>query len=167
MKSLGAFILLFLVSVLSQAQPISEPVKWLWISAAYGTPVITNSTFNQNGLLEIKAGGRITHTNITLVGGLENTLTSGDTVVPERFSLFFGPGFIFKDKLMFFSIHTGLSYPFYKNAPDYPKNPGLHSSIDIGVRIGSRFTVGLGLSNHLASDINAYNLRFWVQLNSD
>lgn len=156
-----------LLSTTCFAQQADEPLPWYWFSAAYGTPVITNSTFNQGGVLEIKGGARITYSNITLVGGLENTLSNTDSLVPERFSLFFGPGYLFKDERIFFSIHTGLSYPFYRNAPEYPREPGLHTSLDVGIRLASKFTVGIGLSNQLAKDIQAFTLRFWVQLNSD
>lgn len=165
MKWFSVFLLLVGINQL-QAQPL-DTSKWYWIAAGYGTPVITQSTFNQGGILEIKAGTRIIPNGITLVGGLENTLSNRDSLVPERFSPFFGPGYMFKDDRIFFSIHTGLSYPLYKNAPEYPRNPGLYSCIDIGIRIVSRFTIGIGLSNQLAKDVNAFNLRFWVQLNSD
>lgn len=140
--------------------------NWFWVSAAYGTPVITNTTYNSAGLLEIKAGGVLTK-NLTLVGGLENTLRGTDSI-PERFSPFLGPGFIFRDQRIFLSMHTGISYPFYRNAPeDYPQNPGLQSAIDLGVRLAPKITVGIGLSNHLAKDINAFTFRFWLQINSE
>ena len=167
MKSVRILIIFIFSPLLLSAQQVTEPVQWFWVSAAYGTPVITQSTFNKGGVLEIKAGGRLTPNNITLVGGLENTLSSGDSIVPERFSPFFGPGYLFKDQRIFFSIHTGLSYPFYRNAPDYPRNLGLYSCLDIGLRLASRFTVGVGLSSQLAKDVSAFNLRFWIQLNSD
>ena len=162
-------LLLFalLLSSVCQAQLADEPVPWYWFSAAYGTPVLTNSTFYDGGFLEIKVGGRITSSNITVVGGLENSLASSDSALPERFSLFFGPGYMFKDERIFFSIHTGLSYPFYRNAPDYQQDIGLHTSLDVGVRVAPKFTLGVGLSNQLAKDVQAFAIRFWVQLNTD
>ena len=140
--------------------------KFFWVSASYGTPVIVNSPYNFNGVLEFKAGARITSNNITLVGGLENTLNDANNI-PERFSPFLGPGYFFTDKLIFFSIHTGLSYPFYKDAPDYPQDPGLHSALDLGLRIASNVTAGIGLSHFIANDVNAFTLRFWFQINSE
>ena len=154
----------FLFGAISAKAQEAKP--FYWGSVAYGTPVITDDAFNTNGLLEIKAGAELVN-GITLVGGLENTLSGSDSI-PERFSLFLGPGYMFRDQRIFFSIHTGLGYPFYRNAPEgYPQNPGLHSAVDMGIRLASKITVGIGLSNHLAQDVNAFTLRFWLQLNSE
>jgi len=165
MVRLLVYLLFF--SSLGKAQNVDEPLPWYWFNVGYGTPTITNSTYNQGGVLALTAGGRFSYTNITLVGGLENTINSGDSLVPERFSLFFGPGFIFKDKLIFLSLHTGLCYPFYRNAPDYHQELGVRTSLDLGIRIVPKFTVGVGISNDLAKDVAAFNLRIWVQFNSD
>jgi hypothetical protein len=158
---------MFIFSAVCNAQPVVEPMPWYWFNVGYGTPTLTNSAYNQGGVLAITAGGRLSYTNITLVGGLENTINSGDSLIPERFSLFFGPGFIVKDKLIFLSMHTGLSYPFYRNAPDYPQEPGLRTCLDFGIRVAQKFTLGVGISNDLAKDVAAFNIRFWVQINSD
>lgn len=162
-------LVFFLFLVNAQAQQLdSEPLQWLWVSANYGTPVITTSDFNKNGIIEIKVGGRLTSNNITLVGGLNNSLRGNDSILPERFSLFFGPGYMFKDNRIFFSIHTGLSYPFYKNAPEnYPQSLGLHNALDLGLRLAAKFTVGVGINQHISNDIPAYTFRFFLQMNSE
>ncbi len=157
------FFTLFLLNGVAFGQ---QNERFFWLNAAYGTPVITNTNFNTNGLLEIKAGAKIVN-NITLVGGLENTLRGTDSI-PERFSPYFGPGYVFMDQRIFLSIHTGIGYPFYRNAPEgYTRGPGLHTALDLGIRLASKITAGIGLSNHLAADINAFTLRFWFQINSD
>ncbi len=151
----------------SAQNQVGEPFEWFWASAAYGTPVITNSTHNQYGVLEIKVGGRISPQNISLVGGLNNSLIGDSSSTPERFSLFLGPGYFFKDKLVFFSIHAGLSYPFYKNAPEnYPQTLGLQNALDLGFRLAPKMTLGIGLNQFITNDVPAYTFRFFVQLNS-
>lgn len=164
---LTKLIYALLISVGLQAQEEIEPLQWYWASLSYGTPVITNSPFNENGVLEIKVGARLTESNISLVGGLNNSLVNSNSSVPERFSLFFGPGYFFKDRLIFFSIHTGLSYPFYKNAPEgYPQSLGMHNALDLGVRLVPKMAVGIGFNQHISNDVPAYALHFFLQLNS-
>ena len=158
----------FLFAINCYAQQTGpESLQWFWVSANYGTPVITTSDFNKNGILEIKVGSRLTANNITLVGGLNNSLRGNDSILPERFSLFFGPGYFFKDKRIFFSVNAGLSYPFYKNAPeDYPQSLGMHNALDLGLRLATKFTIGVGMNQHISNDVPAYTFRFFIQMNS-
>jgi hypothetical protein len=94
----------FIAGALAAQDATSQPD--LWLIAGYGTPVITDSPFNAGGELEIKLGGRIAQSDLTLVGGLANSLTSG-TDNPERFSLFVGPGYVFTDRRDFFQFTHG------------------------------------------------------------
>lgn len=145
------------------AQETVDSFRWFWINASYGIPVITNSSYNENGIIEIKAGARLTESNITLVGGVNNTVSQ----IPERFSLFLGPGYFFKDRWIFFGIHTGISYPFYKNSPDHQQNLGMHNALDLGLRIVPKFAVGVGMNQHISNDIPSYTFRFFIQISSE
>jgi hypothetical protein len=147
----------FIAGALAAQDATSQPD--LWLIAGYGTPVITDSPFNAGGELEIKLGGRIAQSDLTLVGGLANSLTSG-TDNPERFSLFVGPGYVFTDRVIFFSLHTGVSYPFYRNAPEVVQNVSWYNALDLGVRIVPKFALGIGFNSYISREVPAYHLRF-------
>lgn len=147
----------FIVFSLAAQDDATRPNMWL--VAGYGTPIITNSPFNPGGELEIKLGGRVAESDLTLVGGLSNSLNSG-TTNPERFSLFLGPGYLFTDRLIFFSLHTGVSYPFYRNAPEVQQNVSWYNAIDLGLKLVPKFAVGIGFNGYISQEVPAYHLRF-------
>jgi hypothetical protein len=160
MKRAITMLLLFAVHFLfAQQKGTSE--NWFWFNTAFAVPVITNSYYYEEGSLELKVGGNIAQTNITLAGGVNNSLRR----TPERFGLFIGPGYLFTDRLIFFHIQTGINYPFYKNDDTTPQIVGMHNALDLGIRIVPKFTIGVGLNQLLSGDMPAYSFRLFLQVN--